>query len=577
MARFYPKWAATSCFICSGLSLHAQSLIVHEFSQGVSGSKEYLEFAVQGQRTCIDSCADVRGWIFDDNNGWYGNGTASPGYYRFKQHTNWSCVPFGSLIVVYNPADLNPAVPAADPTDADNDHVYILPINSPLLEFHTGTVYSNTGYVPATDWSGIVLNNNSDVVQTIDPANLFSAWHAVSYGSLNAPVDLPTGGSQTVYYLSGYQYDFATGWAKGNVALYETPGAPNTPANAAWLQAMDSIQGPEDGWYHQHQLICATQLPFTWNGIVLNAGGDSCTVYVTASAVTGCDSNVVLDLEVLPPPIPVIIDTGGCGSVFFEGKNYTYSRLLKDTLYNSLGCDSVYRDIYIKVYGNHPELVTTDTFGCGSLVYEGVIYDRDTVLAQRFYSIHGCDSINRVVNIVVDNFDLNLSVNPEDPYKGETVRFYSHSRHSYEVLAWEPAALFVNQEALQQALLATVSATVTVYAKNEHGCTDTGTVSFTVPPSDYLVFIPNAFSPNGDGINDRFEPGFSMKRTYTSRLQLFDRWGKAVYHSTGAHIYWDGTNVDGTAANAGMYHYRIELRFADGEKRYYKGDITLIR
>ena len=576
MATFYKSLAAVGCLITTSMSLMAQQLLVNEFSQGTSGSKEYLEFVVQGQKTCIDSCMDLQGWIFDDNNGWYGSGAASSGYYRFKYHSNWSCVPYGSLIVIFNAADLNPSIPAADPTDANNDHIYILPVNSPLIEFHTGTAYSNTGFVPATDWGGIVLNNNNDVVQTINPNNLTIACHAVGYGSFSAPVDLPSGGSQTVYYLSNHQYNLATGWAKGSVSLYETPAMPNTPANAAWIQNMDSIQGPVNGWYHQHQLICASQLPYTWNSITLNAGGDSCAVFPAASLVTGCDSTMILDLEVLPPAVTITIDTGGCGAVFFEGKDYTYSRLLKDTLFNSLGCDSVYRDIYIKVYSHHPELITVDTAGCGSLVYEGMHYSRDTALAQRFYSIYGCDSINRVVNIIIDDFDLELSLHPEVPYEGEMMHFFSHSRVNYKVLGWEPAALFPDQEARQQYLSAKTPGTVTVYGENEHGCTDTGTVSYTVLPPDYRVFIPNAFSPNGDGINDRFMPRFAMQRTYTGRLQVFDRWGKSVYHSTGTAIYWDGKSRNGSLADAGVYHYRVEVIFTDGQKQYFTGEVTLL-
>lgn len=423
-----------------------------------------------------------------------------------------------------------------------------------------------------------MLNNNSDVVQTINPANLTLAWHAVSYGSLAAPVDLPTGGSQTVYYLSNSLYNISTGWAKGNVSLYETPGAPNTQANAAWLQAMDSIHGPTDGRYHQHQLICATQLPFTWNGIVLNTGGDSCAVYATTSVITGCDSSIVLDLDILPPAAIVTIDTSGCGSVFFEEQNYTYSRLLKDTLLNSLGCDSVYRNIQIIVHSHHPELKIIDIFGCHAALFEGVTYTESTVLTQYWLSAQGCDSLNRKVNIVVEKFELGLTAEPEEPYKGELLHLRAHSNEDYTVIAWQPAVLFKEQEAGEQYLIAGAPTTVTAYGQSIHGCTDTGTVSFTVLPPDYGVFIPNAFSPNGDGTNDVFAPRFYMKRAYyLNQFQIFDRWGKSVYHSTGTALSWNGNDVNGAAVNTGVYHYRIEVEFADGEKRSFKGDLTLIR
>lgn len=161
----------------------AVQVLINEFSQGSSGIKEYIEFVVQGQRNCSDSCADIRGWIFDDNNGWYGTGASSAGFYRFKDDPIWSCVPYGSLIVLYNPDDVNAAVPPDDIADADHDHVYVLPVNASTIEFNPGTVYSNSGFGSSLNWNGIVLNNTNDAVQTINPADLTVAVHAVSEGA----------------------------------------------------------------------------------------------------------------------------------------------------------------------------------------------------------------------------------------------------------------------------------------------------------------------------------------------------------------------------------------------------------
>ena len=66
-------------------------LVLNEFSQGSSGNKEYMEFVVTGTRTCTDSTADLRGWMIDDQNGWYGGlGTGiSSGHFRFALTDNW--------------------------------------------------------------------------------------------------------------------------------------------------------------------------------------------------------------------------------------------------------------------------------------------------------------------------------------------------------------------------------------------------------------------------------------------------------------------------------------------------------
>jgi hypothetical protein len=84
-----------------------QTLIINEVSQGPSGSKEYVEFLVIPTSTTqnCQTCMDLRGWIIDDNNGYFSNGNTSgtgvaAGAVRFSNDAIWSCIPFGTLIVI---------------------------------------------------------------------------------------------------------------------------------------------------------------------------------------------------------------------------------------------------------------------------------------------------------------------------------------------------------------------------------------------------------------------------------------------------------------------------------------------
>jgi len=290
----------------------AAQLAVNEFSQGASGNKEYLELVVLGTRSCNDSCADIRGWLFDDNNGWYGNTAISPGCYRFKDDPAWSCVPYGSLIVIYNSGDINASLPPADPTDANNDKVYVLPITSPLLEMHntipsgSSMTYPSSGFGAATTWTNLALNNSNDAVQVIDPANLGSAYHAVSYGSgVVAPVHISSSGSQKVYYLGNDQYNLSAAWVAGNVPANETPGMPNTPANAAWISGM--LNGAAGGTSSNDTFaitICQGDSVFFHNTYYYSSG-----FYTAAyTSAAGCDSLVTLNLSVNPiPPPPQVV------------------------------------------------------------------------------------------------------------------------------------------------------------------------------------------------------------------------------------------------------------------------------
>ena len=97
-------------------------LIVNELSNGPSGSKEYIELVVVGP-ACTN--VDIRGIKVDDNNGTIYNGFGttltgsgvSAGHLRFANIAQWSAVPTGSIILIYNNTDLNALLPTDDPND----------------------------------------------------------------------------------------------------------------------------------------------------------------------------------------------------------------------------------------------------------------------------------------------------------------------------------------------------------------------------------------------------------------------------------------------------------------------------
>jgi len=94
---------------------------------------------------------------------------------------------------------------------------------------------------------------------------------------------------------------------------------------------------------------------------------------------------------------------------------------------------------------------------------------------------------------------------------------------------------------------------------------------------NYCLFIPNAFSPNGDGVNDVFRvTPTCLIRKYV--LKIFNRWGQQVFYSVDISKGWDGT-YKGAEAELGTYFYVIDLVPEDAAKgdMQLKGDLTLIR
>lgn len=88
------------------------------------------------------------------------------------------------------------------------------------------------------------------------------------------------------------------------------------------------------------------------------------------------------------------------------------------------------------------------------------------------------------------------------------------------------------------------------------------------------VFVPDAFSPNGDSHNDYLELKGRFIKDFS--ISIFNRWGEPVFHSTDFNKHWDG-RVNGSDAGVGTYAYTLEVTGQKGEVIKQKGTISLVR
>lgn len=122
---------------------------------------------------------------------------------------------------------------------------------------------------------------------------------------------------------------------------------------------------------------------------------------------------------------------------------------------------------------------------------------------------------------------------------------------------------------------------VAIMATNDLSCRAFDTLYIKVlpePPKDTEnVFIPNVFSPNGDGINDFFRPFFSEFQIQGGDLKVYNRWGGLVYDEqfTDEPKGWNG-KFHNSYVNSGIYIYVLVLKVNELTK-VYKGDITVYR
>lgn len=226
----------------------AQGIIVNEFSQGTSGSREFVELLVVGSSGQPNGNVNLSGWILDDNNGeWGGTFTGvgvGNGHVILGNCLN--NVPIGSLIVIYNTDDPNPAIPADDPNDSNNDLVYIIPLDDGCLSQCLVTPnrttmrsdYNCTGGtsqpVNVTFSGPVIYGLAGDAVQVRRPNGDF--YHGYSYGNVPGTLSFNISGSgNRTYEFQCGDWDSASNFSTSNASA-QTPGEGNSEENSRMIQ-----------------------------------------------------------------------------------------------------------------------------------------------------------------------------------------------------------------------------------------------------------------------------------------------------------------------------------------------------
>ena len=107
------------------------------------------------------------------------------------------------------------------------------------------------------------------------------------------------------------------------------------------------------------------------------------------------------------------------------------------------------------------------------------------------------------------------------------------------------------------------------------GCTDVATKKVTV--FDHCnIDVPTAFTPNNDGLNDKFGPHNALKAD-NYEFKVYNRWGQLVFRSTNWKDKWDGT-IKGVPQQPGVFVWMLSYTHRDSKQQVFKkGTVTLIR
>ncbi len=138
---------------------------------------------------------------------------------------------------------------------------------------------------------------------------------------------------------------------------------------------------------------------------------------------------------------------------------------------------------------------------------------------------------------------------------------------------WTPSTGLSSTTILNPLATPAVTTTYLLRITTQAGCTNTDDVKVTVIP--YCLKPLNAFSPNGDGINDKW---FVTNGNCTNNIKVlvFNRYGSKVYESNDYKNTWDGTYKGDPLPDA-TYYYQINFTLIDGSVRTLKGDVTILR
>ncbi|CAN5429491.1 hypothetical protein BH09BAC1_BH09BAC1_07490 [soil metagenome] len=140
-------------------------------------------------------------------------------------------------------------------------------------------------------------------------------------------------------------------------------------------------------------------------------------------------------------------------------------------------------------------------------------------------------------------------------------------------LLWVPSEWFSCDNCLNPIITA-VRSRQYIVELDVNGCLYYDTLQLVVDHGPSPYFIPNAFTPNGDGVNDYFQVfGVGIKEVDT---KIYDRWGELVFSGQGLGAKWDGT-YKGQNAQAGIYIFNIYFTFLDNRTERVTGSFTIIR
>ncbi|MBK7410331.1 MAG: gliding motility-associated C-terminal domain-containing protein [Saprospirales bacterium] len=314
-----------------------------------------------------------------------------------------------------------------------------------------------------------------------------------------------------------------------------------TPANLSWYDdpALSNMIG--DG-----------------SQIVVNPVGNT-IYYVVAQDMLGCLDTATVEINAFPIDISTIPQYDLC----------------------------IGEELVIGVINNAQDQDLTYVWSPGNSIVEGGTTPTPTVnpnLSTTYTVIvenqYGCvDSASTFVNVIDVISSLFATADPDTIlYKsGMTSQLETIFNNDYTYWWWPDGSLITSNTIYNPVAEPDSTTTYYIEIEGEAGCRGLDSVTVVVldPPCEPpYIFVPTAFTPNGDGENDTlFVRGNTIDVVY---FAVYSRWGQKVFETTDLNVGWDGT-FKGEALPPDVFGWYLSVECFNGDKFFDKGNVTLLR
>jgi|GEM_PF-4146596 len=306
-------------------------------------------------------------------------------------------------------------------------------------------------------------------------------------------------------------------------------------------------------------IVCDSLL---WNGTVYNESGQYSFDTIN---VNGCDSITTIEL-VVQPVYEQSIDTSLCvgDSILIADIWYYEESLVTVPLLSNEGCDSLIQ--YTISVNEYEYSFDTIQFCEGdTLLIDGISYTENTSFTDTLAAENCAEIRTTAILSIPATF---VSVSDTIIYNGEEYNLILDIDPTQYDIQWSTPAGEGNTISISPISDLLISVQVTDLLT---GCSATSSFTIIVEERIPQLYIPNIFSPNGDGNNDNWK--VDMTDFPTNESYLYDRWGNLIKSwNNVTEIEWDGTFHSKPVAQ-GVYVYMI--RYGDDEIRV--GDVTVVR